>query len=352
MSRRFLFAIHLSVLALVGLMLLPASAIAQSHDETVTAAASVEKGRPIEWRKMIKPDDRILFLGDEITQQGFYTRAVADAFLTLMPKGDLRVFNGGKDGATTASALKDVEELLAMTKPTVVFIQLGLNDAMPKEGQADTSPASVAQDFHKNLTALVERLQQSSDLREIIILGPAAVQSGMDVNLDSLNFNDRLAKISDAGLAVAAERKVSFIDLFPHTHYVFEKVDKNLQDPLTLRGRVPSEEAHIIIASIILKGLGVTEKELEPLGWSPLPSRKMGRIRTALALRLEPPSVEAGRLSNEVYEALRAHDEAFFKAWRLAGKSPSTPSREMAMTAAVGAWSRVRKHVAENYGKP
>ncbi len=340
-------ALTLWTLAAVFFACLPA-ALAQ-NDGAEGQTAAVPEGRPIEWRKMIRPDDQILFLGDEVTQQGFYTRAFGAAMCALMPKGDLRVFNGGRDGATAASALNDVEELLALTKPTVVFIYLGLNDAMPQPGE---SPEGVAQRFHKHLTILVERLQKGPTVREVFILGPAAVQSGMDVNLDSLNFNDLLSRLSDTGLAVAAERKVSFIDLFPHTHFVFEKAQRDENDPLTLRGRLPSEDSHIIIASLLLKGLGVTEKELDPLGWSPLASRKMGRIRTALALRLTPPSVDAGRLSNEIYESIRAHDEAFFKAWRLAGKSPSAPPREMSLTAAQGAWDRVRKHAAENYRKP
>ena len=60
--------------------------------------------QPLLLERVIHPGDRILFIGDELTQQRLYTRATAAALLVIMPDADLRFFNGGYSDTTTETA--------------------------------------------------------------------------------------------------------------------------------------------------------------------------------------------------------------------------------------------------------
>lgn len=291
---------------------------------------------PLSWRQLFQPGDRILWLGDENTQQSTYSRAAAGALLMLLPRHKLIFFNGGYEGATTASASEWLEELLKLTEPSIVFVNFGLNDAWSPPPNQDPVQA-----YRDNLGRLLDRLTGFSGIRQVIVLGPAATQPGLNPQLDALRFNDLLQKFSEAASQTARQRSLPFIDLFAHSRFVFEAASKTEGEPLSFDGRIFNELGGVVVASIILKGLGVAPADLEPLAWAPLPARKMARIRSGLAIPLTAPSLEAAQPSRQLYEDLRHCDELFFRAWRLADKSPSAPSRASAMAAVQRAWLQI-----------
>jgi hypothetical protein len=121
-------------------------------------------------------------------------------------------------------------------------------------------------------------------------------------------------------------------------------------EPLTLGGRLPTEEAHVVIASVILMAVGVEAEPLDAVGWSPLLPLEMRRIRGALALKLTPPDLEQAQASRALYESIRAFDELFFRAWRLAGKRAAGPSQGRLVAEAEDTWSQVLRLARQTYG--
>src|SRR5262245_43200999 len=75
-----------------------------------------------------KPKDRILFLGDSITEQYDYTNFLEYYLLTRFPQWDLKIYNAGIGGDTAGGgngrALRDV----LSENPTAVTINFGMND--------------------------------------------------------------------------------------------------------------------------------------------------------------------------------------------------------------------------------
>jgi len=87
--------------------------------------------------------------------------------------------------------------------------------------------------------------------------------------------------------------------------------------PLTLGGRLPTESAHVVMASIVLRELGVNAAQLDAIGWSPLPAVKMQRVRQVLAIPTATPPDAIAERSRSLYLSLLRFDEAFFRIWRL-----------------------------------
>lgn len=308
----------------------------------------------IRFDKLMVPGDRILFLGDELTQQMYYTRMVAAAILPLRPEDNLRFFNGGYEGATAAMGIQRFDTAIELSRPSVVFVCLGANEARAiYAGQLDRTT------YRRNLTSFVQQLQATSGIREIIILSAPAIQLGMGgensasapLHLEPGTENEILYNLSSEAEAVAREQGVNFVDLFEHTLAVYRAQMALGGESLTVNGRMPTDVGHVVIASIVLRGIGLTDTQVARTYWSPVTPRKMGRVRQALALRVARPSVEQADKSRAVFMSLQPYDEAFFRAWRIAGRSPSTPSVENAMDAAEHAWESVRAKV-EAYREP
>ncbi len=301
--------------------------------------------KPMRLDRFIQPGDRVLFVGDELTQQMFYTRAVASALLAGMHDAGLRFFNGGKEGATAASMLGEIDDLLDLCRPTVVFMCFGLND-----GKHRDVSETVTAIFERNLTALVKRVGSYRGVRQVVILGPPPVPGGLEENVIPTNYNWTLYDLSLVCHRVAKERGVGFIELYSHMKGVYLTAERAGGDPLSLDGRLPTEAGHTLLASIILYGIGVTPKHLDSIGWSPLPPTQMRRVRGALALKLKSVDLEAAHRSHRLYVAMQPFDEAFFRLWRLTDKRSSGPTPELYRSQMQQAWADVEAMAKEHYG--
>ncbi len=336
----------LTLVLLTGFLTLAAQAAPTAPGPATAPATQPQKELPdLHWSQLFHRGDHILFVGDDITQQMYYDRAATAALLAVMPDRNLRFFNGGKDGATARSAQKWIGGLLDLTRPQIVFIMFGLNDGV--DPAAGRDPVGS---YARALTALVQKVRAYAGVRQVIILSPPAVQPGLNARLDGLGYNDVLRKLAQTARQVAIDQHVGFIGLFEYTHFVFDAASKDQGESLSWDGRLPNDMGHVIIASVILRGLGLTPKELTPIAWEPLMARRMARIRTALAIHLPAPSLEASEPIQALFALLERYDEKFFRAWRIAGTFTGAPPRGLALSLADGAWAQVNEFVRHTYG--
>jgi len=287
--------------------------------------------------QVVRPEARFLFIGDELTQQMFYTRAVATGLISLRPEYALRFFNGGQDDATAASALAAADDLLNLTRPTTVFICVGLNDIKPRAPLAERAEA-----YAESLAALVDKARAFETVEHVVVMTPPPVLRPDDTPTSVSPENAELRVIAQQAVEVAAAKQVGFVDIYTHPKAVWIASTQTPGEPLTVTGRLPSETGHMVIASMVLRGIGTPAEQLDRIGWSPLSPAKMKRIRQSLGLKLSPPKLGAADRSRELYESMRRFDEMFFRLWRLSGRHPFAPPRDVAHEQAEEAWAEVR----------
>ena len=298
--------------------------------------------KDLQWRQMFRPGERVLFVGDQATQQMTWTRSVATAMVLLMPGQGVRFFNGGYEGATAEDALEWIDELCGLVRPTMVVVALGNNDAKGEE-----AVGVLADKFEKDLGELVEKIKSNGSVSQVILLTPVPTQTGLNARLDGMGMNSRLEMFAQRVLKVAEKKKTAYVDWFSHGRSVMDAAAGTQGEPLVINGEVPNELGGVVLASVLLKGWGVQAQELEKVAWWPLAARKMGRIRHGLALEIKPPSPEAAELGRQVYEQILLHDQSFFRVWRVEGKRAGG-NRALAMAAADQAWGRVEALVEES----
>lgn len=288
----------------------------------------------------VRANDRFLFVGDEVTQQMFFTRGVATALISMKPGYSLRFFNGGKEGATAESAGKWIDEVLDLARPTVVVLSFGFNDGQGKTGD-DAKP--IIEAYRVALESLVKRAAGYKDVRKVIVLSAPPWQAGLTDPIDPRDYNATLFYLSEAAAAAAKNTGAAFIDLFDPMRRVYLGQIKVGGDPLTTAGKMPTEAAHVVIASYVLRGMGVTAPMLDPTAWSPLMPRDMARLRGVLGVPAKAGTIERAQQSRDLYTCLLIYDQAFFKLWRIAGKRPSADSKQTVSGMAEEAWIGVRE---------
>jgi len=305
--------------------------------------------RPLDFDTVIREDDRILFVGDDITQQMFYTRATASALMAVRPRHKLWFFNGGRNGATAAEGGQWVDELMVLARPTVVFICLGFNDGREQPVTDDLKAA-----YRDGLSDVVRRAKGYAHVRRVIVLGPPATHHGVADERDILGDNVRLQALSDVAFEVARDNGADYIDLFDTMHSVYVAASRLAGAPVISASQLPTEQGHIVLASAILWGIGVTPRMIDPVGWSPLIPRKMGHVRGALAVARKPVlDLNQAQASRDLYEAMRRFDETFFRIWRLAQDDGPDPRRNRAdlWVDARRQWVEIQAMAIQMYGR-
>lgn len=174
---------------------------------------------------------KIVFLGDSLTEG--YQVAKKDSYPSLIEKmlksekkyKDLKIFNGGVSGSTTASGLKRLKWFLK-SDPTHLVLSLGSNDGLR---------GFKVQETRKNLEAIIE-LAKSKGL--IVILLGVKVPP---------NYGSKYQKEFD-GIFPALAKKYKL----PFMPFILEGVaahpELNLAD-----GIHPNPKGYQIIAKNILK---------------------------------------------------------------------------------------------------
>lgn len=152
--------------------------------------------------------DRVVFVGDSITHGGSYHTNVALFYATRFPERGLRFYNAGISGDTAVGTVKRFDEDIAIHKPTVATIMLGMNDvgralytkpAETPEAKAEFSSkqAAIRTRYLDHMTQLAESLKGMGS--EVIFISPSIFDETAAVEKqNSPGANDELAVYGQA----------------------------------------------------------------------------------------------------------------------------------------------------------
>ena len=113
----------------------------------------------------LQDGDTMVFLGDSITHQCFYTQYLEDFFYTRYPERRIRFHNAGVSGDKAADALARFEADVAPYRPRYVTVLLGMNDGQYEDYQAATFATYV-----QGMTRTLERIKEIG--AQAVVLSP------------------------------------------------------------------------------------------------------------------------------------------------------------------------------------
>lgn len=209
--------------------------------------------------------ERVVFLGDSITRQGWYEGYVRLGIDTARPGLGVEVVNAGISGDTSAGALERFDWDLKPMKPDRVFVMFGMNDVDVKlyTGQAPgEEPVAKRKEkiaaYERNMRTLVDRILAEG--WNLVLMTPTPYDEYSKTNKGQMwkGANEKgLSECAEIVRRIAAEKGVPVVELHRPLTEAWKAAAEG--DGFTVDRVHPSEAGYRLVAAEILKAAGVAE---------------------------------------------------------------------------------------------
>jgi lysophospholipase L1-like esterase len=159
--------------------------------------------------------DRVLFLGDSITDQYQYSTYIELYLTTRSPKGNMTFHNAGIGGDTAGGGARRFANHVLAEKPTIVTIDFGMNDG----GYGGFDPKRAEQ--YVKFTEQMLTMAKKAGVR-VALISPNAVE--VRSNPKQQTYLETQAKFYAPLKDLAAKHDVPFVDQYAVTKNVLEKI--------------------------------------------------------------------------------------------------------------------------------
>ena len=209
----------------------------------------------------IRDGDKVVFWGDSITDNAFYTRTIEKYVRGRYPSMKVDFVNLGWGGDNTSTVRRMERDLLPIN-PTLVFIDLGMNDGGYKPYEDRTGDAYIA-----GMTQLVDLIRTKTSAR-IILITPTPYEPGVRTDdqakkLDAF-YPQTIRKISDRLVAFAKEKAIPVVDLNAAYAKTVAKIKAGVPSfKFTGDSIHPNAVGQALMAFLILKGIGADGRVLD-----------------------------------------------------------------------------------------
>ena len=205
--------------------------------------------------------DRVVFYGDSITEQQYYTRFLELYMLTREPSSDVTFImsgvsgdkvSGGGGGPIDLRLPRDVFD----QKPTVVTIMLGMNDGYYRPYDAGTMRT-----YELGYAHILDEIKAHVPAARVVVLRPSAYDEVTQPGHGVAGYNDFLIKMGDSVARMAAERHMAVVDL--NAPMVAALTGARAKDPVMAPMLIadhvhPGPGMHWVMADAILKSWGAS----------------------------------------------------------------------------------------------
>lgn len=203
----------------------------------------------------LKAGDRVVFLGDSITQAGVapdgYVTLVKNEIASKLKDQKIEVIGAGISGNRVPDLQNRLEKDVIAQKPSIVVIYIGINDVWHSMNGRGTKK----EDFKSGLTSIIKRLKEAGS--QVLLCTASVIGEKTD---GSNMLDEMLDEYCDISREVAKETDSSLIDLRKQfLTYLKKNNKKNAEkDQLTSDGVHLNAAGNRFVADCMLEALGVT----------------------------------------------------------------------------------------------
>jgi lysophospholipase L1-like esterase len=159
--------------------------------------------------------DRIVFLGDSITEQYQYSSDIELYLTTRFPRGGMVFINAGIGGDTATGGARRFAEHVLAEKPTALTIDFGMNDG----GYGGFNPQN-ARTYIEKTEEMLKAAQQAGV--RVALISPNAVEVRVRPNLKT--YLETQQKFYAPLKELAEKYKAPFVDQYAVTRKVLDKI--------------------------------------------------------------------------------------------------------------------------------
>lgn len=197
-----------------------------------------------------KTNDRVVFLGDSITEQYQYSSYIELYLTTRMPKGNLTFINAGISGDTANGGAGRFKDHVLAEKPTAITINFGMND-----GGYGAFDAGRNKQFVEKTEAMLQMAEKAGV--RVALLSPNAVDRRNKTN--GKQYVETQKQFYAPLKELAEKHKFAFVDQYAITRAATDKME--VDDPMAKKavpyydGFHTSPPGGLLMAHAILTGL-------------------------------------------------------------------------------------------------
>ncbi len=213
----------------------------------------------------IKPfthHDRVVFLGNSITDGGHYHAYIWLYYMTRFPGMDVSIQNAGIGGDRVVEMVRRLDGDVFNKQPTVLVTTFGMNDSGYFEyngAELDKFADEKVRESHAAYQEMEKRYRELTGVR-IVLMGSSPYDEGAVIagNTPFKGKNNAMRRIVDFQKASAQSNHWEFMDLNQPMMQINARIQQ--RDPaFTLCGndRIhPDNDVHMVMAYLFLKAQG------------------------------------------------------------------------------------------------
>jgi lysophospholipase L1-like esterase len=217
-----------------------------------------------------KENDRVVFLGNSITDGGHYHSYIWLYYMTRFPNMPLTVINAGVGGDRAEEMYKRLDGDVFSKNPSVLISTFGMNDTgyfEYNEPGAEAFADKRVNESHEWYKKIEDRYKKLTDTRLVLMGSSPYDETAKIENNPFRNKNKAMQRIVDFQRKAAQENKWEFIDLNAPMTEINQRMQKS-DSSFTLCGRDrihPDNDGHLVMAYLFLKAQGFAGKEVSDI---------------------------------------------------------------------------------------
>jgi lysophospholipase L1-like esterase len=233
---------------------------------SIMIAACAMKANAQQHPAPFQKGDRVVFVGNSITDGGHYHSYIWLYYMTHFPDRRITCVNAGIGGDVAGQILDRFDSDVLINKPTVLTLTWGMNDTgyfeWYKDHAKDTMDARIQKSYN-NYAKIEAKLKQHPEIKPILIGGsPYDYTSKFNNQNKFPGKAEALAAVVEHQEQAAEKNKWPFVDFFHPMKAINEREQaKDTAFSLTPHDRIhPDLDGHLVMAYLFLKSQGLANK--------------------------------------------------------------------------------------------
>lgn len=248
--------------------------------------------------KPFQQNDRVIFVGNSITEAGAYVSYIYLYYMTHFPGKKLVILNGGIGGDKASDIYRRLEYDILAKKPNVLVLTFGMNDTGYFEfngSDADKTAAERIAASHRSYQQIEQRLLQLPKLQKIMMSSSPYDETAKFKGNLFPGKHKAMLEIIKFQEEAARKNNWPFTDLFRPMTALNEKLQEK-DSTFTIIGpdRIhPGNAGHLVMASLFLKSQGLSGKPVAEVHIN----AGTGKLQQAVNCNISQLAASTGKVS-------------------------------------------------------
>ncbi|HWK06799.1 MAG TPA: SGNH/GDSL hydrolase family protein [Puia sp.] len=209
-----------------------------------------------------QPGERVVFVGNSITEQGYYESYIWLYYMLHFPGRRITVYNGGIGGDRAKNILDRFDDDVLPKKPTTICLTFGMNDSGYFEflwANADSAAKARVKESSHYFGLIREKLLQYTSAKKIMISSSLYDETVKNPKNYFPKKSEAMQEIAAFQEKAAQDEHWGFVDfLRPMTEITLREQKKDSTFTLTGSDRIhPGNAGHFVMAWLFLKQQGL-----------------------------------------------------------------------------------------------